>query len=125
MSGVFQNIAPTPSLPGECVPPRLLCGGRTPSLGGEGVGGHYFGRRQTQLCTLHIICKYFVDFSYIFEGRIRGSEAAMDGGGAQRPVWVGSELKKTGARSARARTRGQNPLVLYTYSHREGARGGR
>ena len=26
-------------------------------------------------------------------------------GGAQRPVWHGSELKKTGARSARARTR--------------------
>jgi len=36
----------------------------------------------------------------------------MDGGGgAQRPVWGGNELKKTGARSARARTRGQNPLV--------------
>jgi hypothetical protein len=30
----------------------------------------------------------------------------MDGGGAQRPVWGGKELKKTGAR-----TRGQNPLV--------------
>jgi hypothetical protein len=37
----------------------------------------------------------------------------MDGwGGAQRPVWGGNELKKTGARSARARTRGQNPLVI-------------
>ncbi len=33
-------------------------------------------------------------------------------GGAQRPVWRGNEPKKTGARSARARTRGQNPLVL-------------
>jgi hypothetical protein len=33
-------------------------------------------------------------------------------GGAQRPVWGSNELKKTGARSARARTRGQNPLVL-------------
>ncbi len=32
-------------------------------------------------------------------------------GGAQRPVGRGNELKKTGARSARARTRGQNPLV--------------
>jgi hypothetical protein len=31
--------------------------------------------------------------------------------GAQRPVWRGNELKKTGARSARARTRGQNTLV--------------
>ncbi len=31
--------------------------------------------------------------------------------GAQRPVGRGNEPKKTGARSARARTRGQNPLV--------------
>jgi hypothetical protein len=35
-------------------------------------------------------------------------------GGAKRPVWRGNEPKKTGARSARARTRGQNPLV-YIY----------
>ncbi len=36
----------------------------------------------------------------------------MGGGvGAQRPVWHGNAPKKTGARSARARTRGQNPLV--------------
>ena len=33
------------------------------------------------------------------------------GGDAQRPVWCGNEPKKTGARSAWARTRGQNPLV--------------
>ncbi len=32
-------------------------------------------------------------------------------GGAQRPVGRGNEPKKTGARSARARKRGQNPLV--------------
>ncbi len=32
--------------------------------------------------------------------------------GAQRPVRRGNEPKKTGARSARARTRGQNPLVI-------------
>ncbi len=42
-----------------------------------------------------------------------GGEAELRwAGGAQRPVWRGNELKKTGARSARARTRGQNPLVL-------------
>jgi hypothetical protein len=35
----------------------------------------------------------------------------MGGGGAQRLVWRVNESKKTGARSARARTRGQNPLV--------------
>jgi hypothetical protein len=51
-----------------------------------------------------IDCKYFW-------GRIRSSEAAMGGGGAQRPVGRGNEPKKTGARSAQARTRGQNPLV--------------
>ncbi len=32
--------------------------------------------------------------------------------GAQRPVWSVNEPKKTGARSARARTHGQNPLVV-------------
>ncbi len=36
MAGVF----PPPS--GECVPPALWCGGRTHSLGGEGVGGSVF-----------------------------------------------------------------------------------
>jgi hypothetical protein len=35
----------------------------------------------------------------------------MGGGGSQRPVLCVNELKMTGARSARARTRGQNPLV--------------
>jgi hypothetical protein len=40
-------------------------------------------------------------------------QRSCDGrGGAQRPVGRGNEPKKTGARSARARTRGQNPLVL-------------
>jgi hypothetical protein len=53
MSGVFQNIDLSP--PGECVPPSLLVrGGRTHSLGGEGVGGQYFGGRQTLLSTLHM-----------------------------------------------------------------------
>jgi hypothetical protein len=41
----------------------------------------------------------------------------MGGGrGAQRPIWGVSEIKKMGARSARARTRGQNPLVEYICS---------
>jgi hypothetical protein len=57
MSLVFQNI--DPSVPH---PPH--------SLGGEG-GGQYFGRRDTQLCILHMYGKYFVlqvqyIFSYIF-----------------------------------------------------------
>jgi hypothetical protein len=40
----------------------------------------------------------------------------MGGGGAQRPVLRGNEPNETGARSALARTRGQNPLV-YIYSY--------
>jgi hypothetical protein len=43
---------------------------------------------------------------------MRSSEAAMGMGGAQRPVLRDNELTKTGARSARASTRGQNPLVV-------------
>jgi hypothetical protein len=35
----------------------------------------------------------------------------MGGGGAQRPVLRVNKPKKMGARSARARTGGQNPLV--------------
>jgi hypothetical protein len=34
-------------------PASLWCGERTHSLVGKGVGGQYFGRRQTLLCTLH------------------------------------------------------------------------
>ncbi len=46
-------------------------------------------------------------------GRLDRRPGTLWGGGAQRPVWGGNEPKKTGARSARSRTRGQNPLVIY------------
>ncbi len=43
-----------------------------------------------------------------------GEQRSCDGRrGAQRPVGRGKEPQTTGARSARARMRGQNPLVLY------------
>jgi hypothetical protein len=59
MSGVFRNIdPPTPSPPGECVPPRLWCGGRTHSLGGEGVGVN--SSEDVRHCSVLYICKYFV-----------------------------------------------------------------
>jgi hypothetical protein len=51
-----------------------------------------------------------IDFVYFWGSN--NKQRSCDGrGGAQRPVSCGNELKKTGARSARARTRGQNPLV--------------
>ena len=45
-----------------------------------------------------------------------GEQRSCDGrGGAQRPVRRGNEPKKTGARSARARTRGKNPLFYHIF----------
>jgi hypothetical protein len=52
----------------------------------------------------------FLEIADFFGGG--SSEAAMGGGGEQRPVGRGNELKKTVARSAQARTRCQNPLVI-------------
>jgi hypothetical protein len=56
MSGVFQILTPSPSPPGECVPPPVFGAGRTHSLGWEGVGGLEDARHCSVLC----ICKYFV-----------------------------------------------------------------
>ncbi len=57
--------------------------------------------------------KHFVSGLFLYFGAC--SEAAMGGGGAQRPVCRVNE-GKTGARSARARTRGQNPLVYHIFT---------
>jgi hypothetical protein len=48
---------------------------------------------------------------FIFGG---AAKLRWAGRGTQRPIWHVNEPNKTGARSARARTRGQNPLV-YKY----------
>jgi hypothetical protein len=50
----------------------------------------------------------FLEIVFLFWGEQRSCDGWR---GAQRPVG-GNEPKKTGARSARARTRGQNPLVI-------------
>ncbi len=61
MSLVFQNIdPPLPSPPGECVPvpPPLLGwgrGGAHTRLAERGMGGQYFGRRETQECPFTVI----------------------------------------------------------------------
>jgi hypothetical protein len=39
MSGVFRNIGPLPPHRGECVPPRLWCGGEDILAGWRGGGG--------------------------------------------------------------------------------------
>jgi hypothetical protein len=52
----------------------------------------------------------FLEIVYLFF--IFGGAAKLRWEGAQRPFWRVNEPKKTGARSARARTRGQNPLVI-------------
>ncbi len=53
--------------------------------------------------------RHFVSGNSLFLYFWGSSEAAR---GAQRPFWYGKKTNKTGARSARARTRGQNPLVI-------------
>ncbi len=52
-----KDSPPTPSLPGECVPPRLWCRGRTHSLGGEGVGGGSIVRKtpDTALYSIYVL----------------------------------------------------------------------
>ncbi len=54
-----------------------------------------------------------IDFIY-FSGSNENQRSCdgQGGVGAQRPVLRGNQPKKTGARSARARTHGQNPLVI-------------
>jgi hypothetical protein len=56
----------------------------------------------------------FWNIFFIFGGVVKLQWPGW-GGGAQRPVWHVTEPKKTAARSARARTRGQNPLVDNKY----------
>jgi hypothetical protein len=48
MSLVFQNIdPPPPSPPGECVPTAFVGEGGHTRRAERGVGGQYFGRRET------------------------------------------------------------------------------
>ena len=47
VSGVFRTIDPTPPLHPASVSSQRTKGGGTHVPGGEGVGGQYFGRRQT------------------------------------------------------------------------------
>ncbi len=64
---------PTPSPPSECVlpPPPKAGGGSTHSPGGEGVGGQYFGRRQTLDWPLTVYSLYGVNIRIPCESRER------------------------------------------------------
>ncbi len=59
MSLIFQNINPPPHpplRPASVYPPPLLrAGGRQTRRAERGVGGQYFGRRETQDCPLTVI----------------------------------------------------------------------
>jgi hypothetical protein len=61
MSGVFRNIDPPPPHRTASVYLRLWCGGRTHSLGGEGVGGP--SSEDARHCSVLYLCKYFVVYS--------------------------------------------------------------
>jgi hypothetical protein len=56
MSGVFRIIDPPPShRPASVYPPRFWCGGRTHSLGEEGVGGSIVRKTpNTALYTVYV-----------------------------------------------------------------------
>jgi hypothetical protein len=86
-------------------PPRLWCGGRTHSLGGEGVGVQYFGRCQTQICTLLYICKYFVDFIYFWRSNKKQRSCDGQGGGARSAPFEVAMSSKRGVRAAHGRAR--------------------
>ncbi len=52
-----------------------------------------------------------IDFIYFWGSDKKSNAMGEEDGARSAPVWGNNKLKKTGARSARARTRGQNPLV--------------
>jgi hypothetical protein len=60
MSGVFRNIdPPTPSPPGECVPPALVRGEDT-LAGWRGGGGGVNSSEDARNCCVLYMCNYFV-----------------------------------------------------------------
>jgi hypothetical protein len=54
----FKILTPHPLTARRVCTPRLLCGGRTHSLGGEGVGVNIL--EKARHCSVLYVCKYFV-----------------------------------------------------------------
>ncbi len=100
MSGVFQNIdLPLPHFPATVYPPAFGTGGGHTRWVERGWGVFY----KTPDTALYSSYVSTLQILYIFGGRIRSSEAAMDGGGAQRPVWEMSSKRRVRAAHGRAR----------------------
>ncbi len=74
MSDVFQNIDPPHPHRSASVPPRLWCGGRTHSLGGEWWGGGNI-LEDARHCSVLYIRKSFVPQTH------RGRQKMAGGGG--------------------------------------------
>ena len=76
--------------------------------------------KENFLCSLHKMMEtgeLFVVYSTVSVMKTGAAKLRGAREGAQRPALQVSELKKTGTRSARARTRGQNPLVTNMRIH--------
>ncbi len=90
---------------------QKYCGKDQRSCDGRGQGTSYF------IAWSSGVNKAFdvggpnrIDFIYFWGSNEKQQSCDGQGGGAQRPVWGGNKLKKTGAR-----TRGPNPLVYHIF----------
>jgi hypothetical protein len=55
-----ELLTPHPLTARRVCTPRIWCGGRIHSLGGEGVGGGVKSSEDARHCSVLYICKYFV-----------------------------------------------------------------
>jgi hypothetical protein len=76
MALVFQNInPPSPSPPGECVPPAFVAGGGKTRRAERGMGGQCFGRREPSdypLTVKYVLRVYGHTVCIIFHALDRG-----------------------------------------------------
>ncbi len=117
MSVVFQNINhPPPHCPASVYPPP------PPAFGAGGGHTRWVERgggvnilEDARHSSVLYICKYFVDL-YIFGGRIRSSEAAMDGGARSAPFKLAMSSKRR-VRAAHGRLRAAKTHQLNIFSY--------
>jgi hypothetical protein len=113
MAGVFQNIdPPSPSPPGECVPPppRLWCGGGTHSLGGKGGWGVNILEDVRHSSVLYV-CKFFVGETMI----ILKGERLLGGSCRQEEVGRRANFNRKVFRNFTSKTKGTHAEPIYTY----------